>query len=328
MQEWFPGSSSYERVDLLVERPWEQHDPYSLDVPKHPRYATFEQANALDMLVRPTPQEFQAQMMRAYQEVIASGIAPVFVIHAESMQTEKTKNMKLFAWSMQKQARSVAFLIPQNGIGAENRGETPEVGYIVSRAFAEKKTPALVLTSNSLHHIEDQLAQKGITSANTELVCIDEVQLCTNQTPFEAIEGLLALQQAGFTVIINGIDYDFKADIFTHMHHVLLMSRFLPGWKTFQLTTQCQHCAHPAHGSRRVLTLPDGRKQIADATSPIVMAGLSNYYAVCDIFHKSCTRIGTTEEHIRPPLPTTLTLEQIRQTPWMQATLAHFKIKV
>ena len=57
MQEWFPGAGSYERVDVLVERSWEQHDPYSLDVPKHPRYATFEQANALDMLVRPTPQE-------------------------------------------------------------------------------------------------------------------------------------------------------------------------------------------------------------------------------------------------------------------------------
>jgi thymidine kinase len=328
MPEWFSGSGAYERADVLIGQPWEQHDPYSLDVPKHPRYAAFEQANALDMLVRPTPQELQARMMRAYSEVKASGIAPVLLIHAESMQTEKTKNMKLFAWSLERQGRRVAFLIPQNGIGEENRGEMPEVGYIVSRAFAEKKTPALVLTSNSLRSIKDQLAQRGITPASVELICIDEVQLCTEQTPFEAVEGLLELQQAGFTVVINGIDYDFKADIFTHMHHLLLVSRFLPGWNAFQLITQCQHCTHPAHGSRRVLTLPDGRKQIADATSPIVMAGLSNYYAVCDIFHKSCTRTGTTEEHIRPPLPTTLTPEQIRQTPWMQATLAHFKIKL
>src|SRR5260370_10287120 len=101
------------------------------------------------------------------------------------------------------------------------------------------------------------------------------------------------------------------------MHRLLLMYRFLPVWKTFQITSQCQHCSHPAHGSRRVLTLSDGRKQIADATSPIVMAGLSNYYAVCDIYHKPCTRIGTKEQHIRPPLPTTLTLDPIQQTPWM-----------
>jgi thymidine kinase len=312
----------------LLEQSWEQHDPYSLDVPKHPRYLAYEQANALDMLVRPTPQEFQEDLMRAYCEVKALGMAPVLFIHAESMETEKTKNMKLFAWSLQQRGERVAFLIPQNGIGEENRGETPEAGYIVSRAFAEKKTPALVLTSNSLRHIRDQLAHKGITPASVELVCIDEVQLCTNQTQYEAVEGILELQQAGFTVVINGIDYDFKADIFTHMHHLLLLSRFLPAWKTFQLTTQCQHCSHPAHGSRRVLTLPDGRKQIADATSPIVMAGLSNYYAVCDIFHKSCTRTGTMEEHVRPPLPTTLTLEQIRQTPWMQATLSHFGIHI
>jgi thymidine kinase len=325
MSEWLPGS--YERTDLLLERPWEYHDPYSLDVPKHPRYLAYEQANALDMLVTPTPSELQSQMIRAYHEVRASGIAPVLFIHAESMQTEKTKNMKLFAWYMQQQGCQTVFLIPQNGVGDENKGETPESGFIVSRAFAAKKTPALVLTSNSLHHMNAQLAQKGITPANTELICIDEVQLCTNQSPFEAIEGLLELQQAGFTVVINGIDYDFKADIFTHMHHVLLMSRFLPGWKAFQLTTQCRHCAFPAHASRRVLTLPDGRKQIADATSPIVMAGLSNYYAVCDIFHKSCTRVGATEEHIRLPLPSTLTVEQIQQTRWMQETLAHFKIK-
>jgi thymidine kinase len=326
MPEWFPGS--YEQVDLLLERPWEQHDPYSLDIPKHPRYLAYEEANALDMLVTPTPQELQMQMRQAYHEVKKLGMAPVLFIHAESMQTEKTKNMKLFAWHMQRQGHQIVFLIPQNGIGDENRGETPEAGYIVSRAFAEKKTPALVLTSNSLHNIKDQLAQKGITSASTEFICIDEVQLCTNQTHYEAVEGLLELQQAGFTVVINGIDYDFKADIFTHMHHLLLMSRLLPGWKTFQLTTQCQHCSHPAHGSRRVLTLPDGRKQIADATSPIVMPGLSNYYAVCDIFHKPCTRIGTTEEHMRPPLPTTLTLEQIQQTRWMQEALAHFRMKL
>lgn len=328
MPEWFPGSGSYERTDVLLERPWEQHDPYSLDVPKHPRYLACEQANALDMLVTPPPQELQLQMIQAYSEVKSLGIAPVLFIHAESMQTEKTKNMKLFAWYMQKQGGRIAFLIPQNGIGDENRGETPDTGFIVSRAFAEKKTPALVLTSNSLRTIKDQLAEKGITPASVEFICIDEVQLCTNQTHLEAIEGLLELQQAGFTVVINGIDYDFKADIFTHMHHLLLMSRFLPGWKTFQLITQCQHCSHPAHGSRRVLTLPDGRKQIADATSPIVMAGLSNYYAVCDVFHKPCTRIGATGEHIRPPLPTTLTLEQIRQTPWTQVALAHFNIKV
>ena len=327
MLQWFPGSGSYERADLWLERSWEQHDPFSLDVPKHPRYLAYEQANALDLLVTPTPQELQLQMIRAYHEVKSVGIAPVLFIHAESMQTEKTKNMKLFAWYMQKQGGRVAFLIPQNGIGDENRGETPDSGFIVSRAFAEKKTPALVLTSNSLRNIKDQLAQKGITPASVEFICIDEVQLCTDQTQYEAVEGLLELQQAGFTVVINGIDYDFKADIFTHMHHLLLMSRFLPGWKTFQLTTQCQHCSHPAHGSRRVLTLPDGRNQIADATSSIVMAGLSNYYAVCDIFHKSCTRLGATGEHIRPPLPTSLTVEQIQQTAWMQATLAHFNVK-
>jgi thymidine kinase len=129
-------------------------------------------------------------------------------------------------------------------------------------------------------------------------------------------------------VVINGIDYDFKADPFSHMHHLLLMSRFLPGWRTFQLTTQCYHCPNPARGSRRVITFPDGHKEIADATSPIVMPGLSNYYAVCDVFHKPCTRLGTTETHVRPPLPTTLTLEQIQQIPWMQATLAHFQITI
>ncbi|MGH2493821.1 MAG: hypothetical protein ACRDIV_03870 [Ktedonobacteraceae bacterium] len=325
MPESFPGF--YERADLLLERPWEYHDPYSLDVPKHPHYLAYEQVNALHMLVTPTPTELQAQMIRTYHEAKSRGIAPVLFIHAESMQTEKTKNMKLFAWHMQQQGRQIAFLIPQNGIGDENRGETPGTGYIVSRAFAEKKTPALVLTSNSLRNIKEQLAEKGITPASVEFICIDEVQLCTNQTHYEAIEGLLALQQAGFTVVINGIDYDFKADIFTHMHHLLLMSRFLPGWKAFQLTTQCQHCSHPAHGSRRVITFPDGRKQIADATSPIVMPGLSNYYAVCDIFHKPCTRLEATEEHARPPLPTALTLEQIRQTAWMQEALAYFHIK-
>ncbi len=112
------------------------------------------------------------------------------------------------------------------------------------------------------------------------------------------------------------------------MHHLLLMARFLPGWRAFQLTTLCRHCPHPARGSRRVITFPDGRKEIADATSPIVMPGLSNYYAVCDLFHKSCTRLQSTEEHVRPPLPTSLSLEQILQITWMQETLRYFDIKV
>ncbi|HET8840162.1 MAG TPA: hypothetical protein VFN35_01785, partial [Ktedonobacteraceae bacterium] len=154
------------------------------------------------------------------------------------------------------------------------------------------------------------------------------VQLCTNQTPFEAIAGLIELQCAGFTVIINGIDYDFKSDPFSHMHHLLLMARFLPGWKTFQLATMCRHCPNPARGSRRVITFPDGRQQIADATSPIVMPGLSDYYAVCDIYHKSCTRLEASEEHIRAPLPTMLTLEQICRVPWMLETLAYFDISL
>ncbi|HEY1350637.1 MAG TPA: hypothetical protein VGF67_13525, partial [Ktedonobacteraceae bacterium] len=198
----------------------------------------------------------------------------------------------------------------------------------ISRAFPEKRTPALLLVSNSLRNIKAQLAHKGITPATTEVICIDEVQLCTEQTPFEAVAGLLELQQSGFTVVINGIDYDFKADIFSHMHHLLLMARFLPGWRTFQLTTLCRHCPHPARGSRRVLTFPNGRSQIADATSPIVLPGLSNYYAVCDLFHKSCTRQQSTEAHIRSPLPTTLSLEQVRQIAWMQETLAYFKVQM
>ena len=313
--------------DLLIEQPWEQHDPYSLDVPKHPLYLAHEQANTLDMLVTPSFVELQLQLQRAYYEVRSQGMAPLLFIHAESMQTEKTKNMKLFAWRLQEQGRKILFIIPQNGIGdISQQGENLETGFIISRAFPEKRTPALALTSNSLHAIRDQLAQKGVTPASAEIICIDEVQLCTEQTPFEAIAGLLELQQAGFTVVINGIDYDFKADIFTHMHHLLLMSRFLPGWKTFQLTTLCRHCPNPARGSRRVITFPDGRRQIADATSPIVMPGLSDYYAVCDTFHKSCTRLETTEEHIRPPLPTTLTLEQIRQISWMRDTAVHFGI--
>jgi thymidine kinase len=313
--------------DLASEQPWEQHDPYSLDVPKHPLYLAHEQANTLHMLVTPSFAELQLQLLAAYQEVRAQGMAPLLLIHAESMQTEKTKNMKLFAWRLQEQGQKILFIIPQNGIGdISQQGEDFETGFIVSRAFPERRTPALILTSNSLHNIRKQLARRGVTPASAEIICIDEVQLCTNQTPLQAIAGLLELQRAGFTVVINGIDYDFKSDIFTHMHHLLLMSRFLPGWRTFQLTTRCRHCPNPARGSRRVITFPDGRKQIADARSPIVMPGLSDYYAVCDIFHKSCTRLDSTKEHIRPPLPTTLTMEQIQQTSWMRETLAYFGI--
>ncbi len=309
------------------EQPWEHHDPYSLDVPKHPRYLAYEQADTLDMLVTPSPSELQKQLLHAYHAVRSQGIAPVLFIHAESMQTEKTKNMTFFARHLLQQGQRTLFILPQNGVGDESqKGDNPDAGFVISRAFPEEKTPALILQSNSLCRIADQLARKGITPATTEVICIDEVQLCTDQTPLEAIEGLLGLQQAGFTVVINGIDYDFKADIFTHMHHLLLVSRFLPGWKTFQLTTMCRHCPNPAHGSRRVITFPDGRKQIADATSPIVMAGLSHYYAVCDLFHKPCTRLEAVDAHVRPPLPTTLTLEQIRQTPWMQEIVAYFRI--
>lgn len=313
--------------DLLMERPWEQHDPYSLDIPKHSLYLAHEQAKTLDLLVTPSPSDLQRQMLRAYHEIKSQGRAPLLFIHAESMQTEKTKNMQLFAWHLQRQGLRSLFILPQNGVGEESqRGLTPDQGFIISRAFPDRRTEALVLLSNSLHRLRDQLARKGISSATTDMICIDEVQLCTNQTPFEAVEGLLELQQAGFTVVVNGIDYDFKSDIFTHMHHLLLMSRFLPGWKTFQLTTMCRHCPHPAHGSRRVITFPDGHQEIADATSPLVMPGLSDYYAVCDIFHKSCTRLDVLEEHIRSPLPTTLELEHIQQIPWMQETLAHFNI--
>jgi thymidine kinase len=315
--------------DLLTERAWESHDPYSLDLPKHALYLLYEQANALDMLVTPSPPVLQQQMIRAYHDVRAQGLAPVLVIHAESMQTEKTKNMKLFAWHLQQESRRVLFVLPQNGIGEEQqKGETPDAGFIISRAFPERKTRALVLTSNSLRNIQQQLAGKGITPATRDVVCIDEIQLCTGQTPEEAIAGLLELQRAGFTVVVNGIDYDFKSDPFSHMHHLLLASRFLPGWRAFQLTTMCRHCPNPARGSRRVITLPDGRRQLADASSPIVMPGLNDYYAVCDIFHKSCTRLTARSEHIRVPLPTTLSLEQIQQTRWMRATLDAFDVKI
>lgn len=313
--------------DLSLEQPWEQHDPYSLDLPAHPLYLQHEQANTLDRLVRPSVPELQRQLIQAYHEVKAQNLTPLLLIHAESMQTEKTKNMQFFAWHLQRQGCRTLFILPQNGIGDESqRGETPDAGFIISRAFPERKTPALVLTSNSLRAIKAQLASKGVTPATTDVICIDEVQLCTEQTPFEAVSGLLELQQAGFTVVINGIDYDFKADIFSHMHHLLLMARFLAGWRTFQLTTLCRHCPHPARGSRRVITFTDGRRQIADATSPIVMPGLSNYYAVCDLFHKSCTRLQSMQEHVRAPLPTTLSLEQIRQIAWMQETLEHFDV--
>lgn len=300
-------------------------DLYSLDVPKHPRYLACEQANALDRLVTPSPSILRTQMLHAYHTVQAQGIAPLLFIHAESMQTEKTKNMTLFAWQMQQQGLHTVFVMPENAIGDDSqRGATPDRGFVVSRAFSQQRIPALVLQSNSLHCVAEQLAQRGITRATTDLICIDEVQLFTNQTHIEAIAGLLALQQAGFTVIINGIDYDFKSDPFTHMHHLLLMSRFLAGWRTFQLTTMCRHCSHPARGSRRVITFPDGHIAIADATSPIVMPGLSDYYAVCDVFHKSCTRLNTSVPHQHMPLPTTLSMEQIQQTLWMQETLTHF----
>jgi thymidine kinase len=312
--------------DLLLEQSWEHHNPYSLAIPKHPLYLLHEQSNALDLLVTPSPPDLQQAMMQAYHKIRAQGGTPLLFLHAESMQTEKTKNMQLFAWNLQQQGRRVLFLMPQNGIGDEHQqGARLDQGYILSRAFPERKTEALVLLSNSLHNLRALLACQGITPANIDLICIDEIQLCTNQTPFEAIEGLLELQQAGFTVIINGIDYDFKADIFTHMHHLLLVSRFLPNWRTFQLTTMCRHCPNPAHGSRRVITFPDGRREIADASSPIVMPGMSDYYAVCDIFHKSCSRQAAEKEHIRPPLPITLTLEQIQQIPWMRETLAYFQ---
>ncbi len=313
--------------DLFAHPAWEQHDPYSLDVPKHPLYLQHEQTNSLHKLVTPTPPMLQSQLARAYHEIHTSSITPVLFIHAESMQTEKTKNMTLFAWQMQQYGLRTLFMMPAHAVGdAHQRGETPDAGFVVSRAFPQKKMPALVVTSNSLHAIRDQLAAKGITPATTDLLCIDEIQLFTEQTPLEAIAGLLQLQQAGFSIVMNGIDYDFKADPFTHMHHVLLMARFLPGWQTFQLATMCRHCSHRARGSRRVLTFPDGRTHIADATSPIVMPGLSHYYAVCDIFHKPCTRLTSVAEHIRPPLPTSMTLEQIQRTPWMQATLAHFSV--
>ncbi len=311
--------------DLVLEQAWEQHDPYSLTFPKHPHYLLYEQANALDRLVTPSPQVLQQALSHARDECIAQGSAPLLFLHAESMQTEKTKNMQLFAWHLQNQGQRILFIIPRNGIGDEHQqGARPEQGYILSRAFPERKTGALILLSNSLHRLRHQLASQGITRASTDVICIDEVQLCTEQTPLEAIRGLLELQEAGFTVIINGIDYDFKADIFTHMHHLLLMSRFLPGWRTFQLTTMCRHCTHPAHGSRRVIPFPEGHQEIADASSPIVMPGLSDYYAVCDIFHKSCSRLAAQEEHLRAPLPTSLTPEQIWQTPWMGETLAQF----
>ena len=313
--------------NLLAEQAWEQHDPYSLTIPKHPLYLFHEQNNALDMLVTPSPSVLHQAMMQAYQEMQRTGRAPVLFLHAESMQTEKTKNMQLFAWHLQKQGQRILFIIPQNGLGDEQqRGASPDQGYILSRAFPERKTEALVLLSNSLRAIQSQLMQRGITPRTIDVLCIDEIQLCTEQTPYEAVQGLLELQQAGFTLLINGIDYDFKADIFTHMHHLLLMARFLPGWHTFQLTTMCRHCPNPAHGSRRVITFPDGRQEIADATSPIVMPGLSDYYAVCDIFHKSCSRLDASQEHTRPPLPTALTLEQIQDTSWMRETLAYFKI--
>lgn len=313
--------------DLFVAPTWEDHDPYSLAIPKHPLYLFHERNNALAMLVTPAEADLQQAMMQAYCAQRVRGIVPLLFLHAESMQTEKTKNMQLFAWHLRKEGQRVLFIIPQNGVSPEHRREgEPDQGYILSRAFPGRKTEALILRSNSLAKLQSQLAQKGITRATTDVICIDEVQLCTEQTPFTAIEGLLELQRAGFVVLINGIDYDFKADIFTHMHHLLLVSRFLPGWETFQLTTMCRHCPHPAHGSRRVITFPDGSQEIADATSPLVMPGLSDYYAVCDIFHKSCSRLNGWREHVRPPLPTTLTLEQIRQTPWMSETLAYFHL--
>lgn len=315
--------------DLLLEQSWEHHDPYSLTIPKHPRYLFHEQSNALDMLITPTPLDLQQAMNKAYHEVKFQGLTPLLFLHAESMQTEKTKNMQLFAWNCQRQGLRVRFLMPQNGIGDERQqGEKPDQGYILSRAFPEQKTEALVVLSNSLRELRAQLTQKGVTPATTDLICIDEIQLFTNQTPYEALRGLLEVQQSGLALVINGIDYDFKADIFTHMHHLLLMSRFLPGWRTFQLTTMCRHCPHPARGSRRVITFPDGRQEIADAASPIVMPGLSDYYAVCDVFHKSCSRLDAQQEHVRPPLPTTLTLEEIWQTPWMRETLMRFNVSL
>jgi len=313
--------------DLLLEQSWQHHDPYSLTIPKHPLYLFHEQRDALDLLVTPTRAHLQQAMKQAYRKMKARRIAPLLFLHAESMQTEKTKNMQLFAWYCERQGQRVVFLMPHNGIGDERQhGEKPGQGYILSRAFPGRKTEALVLLSNSLHHLRAQLADQHITPATVDLICIDEIQLFTNQTPFEAIQGLLEVQEAGFTVVINGIDYDFKADIFTHMHHLLLVSRFLPGWKAFQLTTMCRHCPNPARGSRRVITFPDGHQEIADAASPIVMPGLSEYYAVCDVFHKSCSRLEAGPEHIRPPLPTTLELEQIEQTSWMRETLEYFHI--
>src|SRR5579883_832459 len=155
--------------DLSLEQSWEQHDPYSLDLPAHPLYLRHEQANTLDQLVRPSVPELQRRLSQAYHEVKAQGLTPLLLIHAESMQTEKTKNMQFFAWHLQRQGYRTLFILPQHGIGDESqRGSTPEAGFIISRAFPERKTPALVLLSNSLRDIKDQLARKGISPRSEE----------------------------------------------------------------------------------------------------------------------------------------------------------------
>ncbi|HEY1352927.1 MAG TPA: hypothetical protein VGF67_25205, partial [Ktedonobacteraceae bacterium] len=71
--------------DLFLEHLWEQHDPYSVDLPAHPLYLHHEQANTLDQLVTPSLPEFQHQLIQAYHEIKAQRIAPLLLIHAESM---------------------------------------------------------------------------------------------------------------------------------------------------------------------------------------------------------------------------------------------------
>ncbi len=145
---------------------------------------------------------------------------------------------------------------------------------VIDNRYAENEVVSH--NKNKAQSINIQTAEEILKHVNKtiDVVCIDEVQFL-DEAVVKVIEHLA---NNGITVIVSGLDTDFRGEPFSMMPTLLSLAE-----RVYKLSAICLKCGQPATKTQRII---DGKP--AKYFDPIVLIGAEeNYEARC----RSCHRV-------------------------------------
>jgi len=257
------------RVLSLVVDPQELYEEERVRWPHI--YAMRRELELLRDLLSPMPEEAAREIMRVFA---ASRLPQVVIIHSQSMFSGKTS--VLYEIAKLVGFRYIFGFQPQAAVRWEK-----QKGNIVTRDGG--LISAESIESDDLADVLKYVKNRQITPENRPYIFIDEIMLFTKTAANCATQILEELRNAGFHVVVTGIDYTFQEEPFTFMHNLLGFASSSSNWHQVEMSTRCKYCGQRAAGSRRIK--PNG--EIAHFEDAQFEAG-DHYEPVCLGQHKSC----------------------------------------